>query len=115
MTDIQVIAAILLTLRLVGDVFMLAVLRRQWHLFRYHIDESLRSFRKLLFAITIILLLGNCVPIVIDAIALLGMKLGDWLILYAVTNAVTAFLAALFIWILYRMATMSNKEDAANK
>lgn len=123
MVSIQVIAGFLLIARLISVVFIGMVLVLQAKLFGTNIDftlvPNLSKFqkrniylaRKVLFALAIIVFLGNMIPIIIDAItAFNDNSLGrnpevpTISIAYAAGNALTAMFSAIFIWVLYKLA-----------
>lgn len=120
--DIQTIALILLIARVVSVAFIITVLLRQARLFGKQIDFSVVPFltklqrksvyriRTVLFTLSVIILLGNLVPIVIDYITLFNNDLGRPAnvklisIAYAFSNALTAMFSAIMIWTLYKLA-----------
>jgi hypothetical protein len=112
MIDLTLLAALLLTLRLVSVGFLLRVLWWQWHFVRKN-DSWLRDTRLTLFVMTIVLLVGNIVPIVIDTAALTGgydraqpPALG---LLYAFSNAATSVAASAGLWFMYRQIDIERK------
>lgn len=130
MVALQTIAIFLLIARLISVAFILVILRLQWKLFGTKIDFTLvpnlttlgrnRVYlaRKILFALAVIIFLGNLVPIVIDTITILnsndigrpsGLRLIS--ILYASSNALTAMFSAIFIWFLYKVAGLTSTDE----
>lgn len=106
--SIQTLAAILLIGRLTSVVFILMVLKRQLALFHHPIDDHIRNFRVMLFALACVIFLGNMVPILIDTLTVFSdvtrnnpSSIG---IAYAFSNNITSLVASIFIWLLYRMA-----------
>lgn len=108
--SVKLLASILLIGRLVSVVFISLVIRRQWTLFKSKIAPHLVSFRRNLFILSIVILLGQVVPIIIDTLAIYAdvskssaspSPIG---VAYAVSNCLTSILSAIFIWTLYRMA-----------
>lgn len=120
--DIQTIALILLIARVISVAFIITVLLRQARLFGKQIDFSVVPFltklqrksvyriRTVLFTLSVIILLGNLVPIVIDYITVFNNDLGrpaslkPISIAYAFSNALTAMFSAIMIWTLYKLA-----------
>lgn len=115
MISIAIIAFILLIMRLISAGFILSVLRKQWRLLHKPIDADLRLFQRILFAMSVIIFLGNGVPIVIDTITLFvetsrPAKLAALSISYALSNALTAMVSAILIWLMYKIAEASTRE-----
>lgn len=104
----------LLIFRLVSTVFIIWVMKIQVGLMRLPIDEEVRAFRKVLFVISIFILIGNFVPIIIDSITMFvptgrPPRVNPISIAYAFSNAFTAMASSVLIWLLYRLATRSNR------
>lgn len=114
--DIKYLAAILLALHIVSGYFIALVLLRQWQLFKQPIDHTLRNYRRVLFALSSVIFLGNLNPIIIDLQTIIigpGSRppvLQAISISYAVSNAVVAMISAILIYILYKMAGDANKK-----
>lgn len=127
MISIQIIAFILLIARLISVFFIVKVLITQARQFGREIDFSLvpnlskfqqkniYRIRRVLFALAVIILIGNFIPIVIDYITLItDNSLGRTAnvkpisIAYAFSNAITAMLSAIMIWTLYKLAGISD-------
>lgn len=112
--ELKILAGALLVGRLVSQVFITLVLKRQWELLKLPIDENLKLFRKRLFTLSIVIFLGNLVPILLDATALFitteGRNSNPSIIgiAYVISNNLTAIVSAFVIWLLYRLAA---KED----
>lgn len=123
MISIQAIAFILLIARLISVGFIISVLIVQLRNFKHEIDFSLTPnlnkyqkkniyrIRRVLFALSVIILLGNLVPIVIDWITFItDNSLGRTpnvkpiSVAYAFSNALTAMFSAIMIWALYKLA-----------
>lgn len=113
MISITVIAGLLLVFRVVSDVLIALVIRRQWRLLKlpvpkeYREDEkSIKKFRKILFFLSIAIFVGNAIPVVIDALTLFvetgrPANLRAISIAYAFSNATTALVSATLVWLLY--------------
>ena len=115
--SIQTYALILLIIRLASDAFILAVLYKQVRLFRFTVEPGLRLYRKALFILSLIIFVGNFVPIAIDTLTVFSdvdrstTQLSTISLWYAFSNAATAFLSAFTIWLLYRMAARALKKS----
>lgn len=127
--DIQTIALILLIARVISVVFIVTVLLKQVRLFGKPIDfeavpfltklerKSVYRIRTVLFFLSVIILLGNLVPVLIDYITLFGDSLGrptqlrPISIAYAFSNATTAMFSAIMIWTLYKLAGIGTTKD----
>lgn len=109
--DIKHIAAILLLGRLVSVFFMAFVVKRQRALLKLPIDPSLAPFRRTLNRLSIAVLIGNVIPIILDASTILSANaleredtpstIG---VMYAFSNCITSALSAYLIWKLYKQA-----------
>lgn len=118
--DIKLIALLLLLARVGSATFIFLVLRKQAQLMQYSITPALQSFRRVLFAISMIIFLGNFVPIFIDIVTILDnverpqpRTIG---IIYGFSNAITALIASILIWLLYRLAgrtAVTTQDDIA--
>lgn len=109
MIPIKILAVVLLTTHAGSAVFIFNVLRKQALLLRMPIDSYLKHFRIILFALSLAIFAGNIIPIFIDG-ATLFVNLGRTpsvrpiSVLYAISNALTAFISAYLIHMLYRLA-----------
>lgn len=111
--SIVLIAGLLLIFRVVSDILIAQVIRRQWRLLKlpvpeaYREDEkSIKKFRKILFLLSIAIFIGNAIPIVIDALTLFvetgrPAELRAVSVAYAFSNATTALISATLVWLLY--------------
>ena len=121
MLDIKTIALCLLIARLISVTFIVMVLVRQYRLFGLPIDFSLvpgisklekRSvyrLRRVLFTLSLVIFLGNMIPILIDSLTLFvetsrSAHVHTISIMYAFSNSLTAMFSAIMIWLLYRVA-----------
>ena len=121
MLDIKTIALCLLIARLISVTFIVMVLVRQYRLFGLPIDFSLvpgisklekRSvyrLRRVLFTLSVVIFLGNMIPILIDSLTLFvetsrSAHVHTISIMYAFSNSLTAMFSAIMIWLLYRVA-----------
>jgi hypothetical protein len=129
--SIQTLAWILAIMHAGSAIFMAFVIRRQFKLFSYNVtyDDSrfeekdihrIKRFRLGLFLLSCVVLLGNVVPIAIDALTIFGSSAATGRpthvhtisILYAISNALTALISAYLISTLYRIARGVNDPNA---
>lgn len=116
MVDLQIYASILLIFRAISVVFIVMVIKRQWQLFKLPIDKSIRTFRLVLFCLSILVLIGNIIPIAVDVLALLGETnrpdhIPSASVLYTFNNSIAAVCSAILIWLLYFIAGKDNDES----
>lgn len=121
MVDIKTIAFLLLLGRAVSITFIVLVLYRQYKLFGTQIDFQLvpnltkmerrhvYQIRRVLFTLSVIIFLGNLIPIAIDVLTLFvetdrPRSIAPISIMYAFSNSFTAAFSAIMIWTLYRVA-----------
>lgn len=98
------ISLLLLFGRLFTVLFVSLVIRLQVQLVKQNRGPELQWYRKSLLALTIVLLVGNFVPIVIDSYGILGKGSFGLLLLYVFSNNITAMIAAFITWFVYHMA-----------
>lgn len=108
--SIRLLAFILLLARLGSMTFIVLVLLKQWRLLQTPIEPYIQRFRKVLFALSVAILLGNLVPIFIDTLTLFvetqrPASVKGISIAYAFSNAITSFISSYLIWTLYRLAS----------
>lgn len=117
--DIKIIAAVLLTLRLMSVAFLYLVLKRQVRYLRSKKEPELQNVRILLTSLTAIILLGQLVPILIDSVTLLDVversmsrphPIG---IAYALSNGTTAVVTSYLLYKLYK--TIEGHRDSSRK
>ena len=119
MTEIGVtiFAAGLLLVRLVSIYLVTAVAVKQLKIWRrvkrLCVREKAHMFRVLLFALAVVMLFKNIVPLVIDIVAAVSLggvslelgSLGDSMIIqYFTSNAIFDLITGGIIWLLYREA-----------
>lgn len=114
--DIQLIAGILLALRVVAVIFLLFVILRQLKLLRETTTEH-TAVRLVMLVLVGITFAGNFVPIAIDVATLLSeverttpSTLG---VGYAFSNAITACVSAIGWFVLYRIIAI--EQDAVKQ
>lgn len=116
MVSIVTLAAFLLALRIISVIIISRVIRRQWQLLRLHIHPALRRFRLVLIFLSLAILLGNMIPIVIDAATLFvptgrPAQIRPLSVGYAMSNAITSVISSYLIWTLYRLAAEQRDID----
>lgn len=109
MLSIKVLAAILIALHILSDVFIGTVLKKQYELLSVKIDRELRSFRMVLFFLSVAIFAGNVIPIVIDGLTIFyhtnrPAHVPPISVAYAASTALVALISAVLIWFLYRLA-----------
>lgn len=117
MLSIQVLATILLFARVGSQYYIYKVLKQQHALLKaplnpvlMPISKTLIRFRRVLFGLSIVIFLGNIVPMIIDIISMLGIDQGrpanvrPISLAYAFSNALVAFVSSYLIHTLYRLA-----------
>lgn len=108
--DIQLYAAILLIIRIITMVLMGFVLKRQLELFKLPIDKEITLYRKILFALALLIFLGNIIPAAIDLLTLTGdiirstRTVNGASLTYTLAWACTSLLSSVLIFWLYRMS-----------
>ena len=109
--EAKILAGLLLTGRLVTLWYLSRVLKTQVRLLRMPVDDpNVWDFRRTLHYMTIVVALGNLVPIVIDVVTILGPSRPFWLgVLYAISNVVTALFTAILIHKMYRLASQTKE------
>lgn len=119
---IGIIAAILLTIRVIAVRKLYKVLKTQIELLRRPIDPEVWEFRRSLHYMTLALLVGNILPIVLDFLVVLD-ELG-WIAhyrtifvitAYAISNAVMMLIAVTMIKRMYDLANQADEVDRLEK
>jgi hypothetical protein len=117
--DIKHFAFILLLFRLGAVAFILLVIYKQLRLMRLPLprgvkkskDKNVRIVRYILFALSLIILFNQFVPIVIDILTITSdlkrstTQVNSIGILYALSNSMGAIFSAFTIWLLYKLAS----------
>ena len=114
MLSIKILAVCLLSLHAISSIYIYGVLRKQVALLKAPITPALKHFRYVLLSLSVVIFIGNIVPIVIDGLTLFvntgrPANLRIVSILYAFSNALTALVSAYLIHTLYRLA--ANEHD----
>lgn len=90
------------------------VIRRQWGLFKLHIDPELLRFRKILFTLTLGIFIGNFVPLAIDILSIVYTigrphQIGPITVLYTFSASAMSMLSSYLAWRLYGLAEDAKK------
>lgn len=120
--DIRQLAFLLLVGRIIAVIFMLYVLYQQFRLVRLPPPDSFQgkarqlfiAFRYTLFALGIIVLVGNFIPVLIDTATLLNQVHGrrsppPLLAAYGLSNSFSDAAAAVALAIMYKLAKMIDR------
>lgn len=109
---IEILALILLLIRLVSIWVLVKVIRIQQDLMARPIDEEITTFRKHLYWLTLGLAGSNIIPIILDVFLILKGMGVIWttasslplLVVYTCSNAFAGLLAAFLVFRIYRNA-----------
>lgn len=111
MIDISILAWFLLALRIASDIIIGWVISLQLRFIRNKVPKYLRSMRIVLLLLSMGIFVGNAIPIVVDVITIFtdnsigrSQSLGLYSVLYATSNALTAFISAFMVGLLYWLA-----------
>lgn len=119
---IELIAFILLIIRITALYFIHKVVKTQLYLMKHPIDPEITGYRKTLFWLTIGLAGSNIIPIIFDVFIVLKESGIIWeevsstpiLIAYAISNALAALLAAVLISRIYRNAILVDESHKSS-
>ncbi len=122
--DIKQVAALFLVGGLLSTGFMVFVVRRQLGLFKLSVPPEVHSFRKALFALSSVILVGNLATILINLLTITSQSsLGredspsTVNVIYGIIIALTSIGSATLIWLLYRLAAttlVTTEQDTAD-
>lgn len=115
--DIKLLALLFLAGRVVSVVFIVWVLVRQMRLFSLAIPESVKVFRVQLFLMALAILSLNIVPTTIDLLTLFvpvdrPATVSLTGVVYGLSNNVLTAVLSFFVWLMYRTAMRSHKDQA---
>lgn len=113
--NIKILAAVLLLEHVISGIFIGLVILKQRMLLRAPITNSLKKFRMRLLYLSIVIFIGNLIPILIDTLTIFADLRGRPAphpigIAYAVSNATTAIVSSILIWGVYRIAASRAKK-----
>lgn len=96
--------------RLIASVFFVWVLVFQIQVFRTEKNPRLQGLRVVLFALTLLSLLAQFLPIALDVMATLHKATVHLLLLYAYSNSISAALSAITLWLFFILVRKLDKE-----
>lgn len=106
--DVKILAGVLFTGHVIALVVTVRVLMRQVVILRSRPDPELQTGRLVLFALAVVIGLGNIIPMAIDAAVILGevprAKPNLIGVLYALSNVLTLIFSASAVLALYMIA-----------
>lgn len=108
--DIQLLAFLLLVGRLVSELFIIAVLRRQWKIRKTRTHPRLMQMRRVLTMLAVLVFLGNLYPLWLDLYTLFNPEIRTSGsvnlvgVIYSLDNSWTFMIASILIWTLYKLA-----------
>lgn len=108
--NIQVLAALLLIGRLISELFIIMVIKRQWQIRKNQAHPRLMAMRRVLSLLALLVFAGNIYPLLLDAFTLFypGIRTSQTVnpagAFYAISTNLTFMLASILIWVLYRLA-----------
>lgn len=111
---VQIVAIILLILRLATLWFTGAVLLKQLKLFKMTIDSGLVKFRLSMTLLAVVFLVGSFLPIAVDVyygFIATGATWNALLVLYATSNAISFLAASALLWKIYQIVTKGLEEE----
>lgn len=104
MTGFQILSTGLLIGRILTVILMTFVVRKQLRVIHSKRYPELRPIRLLLLSSSAIVILGNIIPIIIDAYGLFGKGSLNLLIAYVISNNITAAVSAFILWYNLRLS-----------
>lgn len=94
---------------------MALVIKRQLELFKLFIDKEIRLYRRILFALAVLIFAGNLIPALIDLLTITGdlvryaRTVNGVSLVYTMAWAGTSLLSSILIFWLYRMSHTVDK------
>jgi hypothetical protein len=77
--------------------------------FKLHAEKGVARFRKTMLGLSIVFLLGNVAPIILDSYYAFLERTYDTeeglIMIYAISNAIMSLSAAILLWTIYRIAS----------
>ncbi len=108
--DIVLLAFLLLIGRVVSEIFIVLVLKRQWQIRKTRTHPRLMQMRKVLSLLAILVFIGNLYPLWLDLYTLFnpGIRTSQTVnaagVAYSLDNNLTFMFASILIWTLYKLA-----------
>lgn len=105
----SIISAVLLVGRLVAMSFLMTVAATQYRLLRSNVYPELQNLRATLFILTVVVMLSQVYPIVIDIYGIFDRATPGMIIFYAFSNNGSAVLTSIMLWTIYRIANRTGR------
>jgi hypothetical protein len=110
MLDLQTYVAILLVVAAIGMYFIFKVIKKQINLFRITESPKIQSFRKKLFALSLVIVIMGLIPIGINVLTLFNDGAGRpkqvpaLSLLYSAGVHLQSLLLSYILWRIYRLS-----------
>lgn len=121
MIDLQTYIIILLSIAGVGMYYIFKVIREQRRLFKYIIrNTDIRKFRKVLFAISVVIVVCGLIPIAINLYTLFIDDAGrpdsvsPLSLIYSLGVHIQSLLLSYLLWQIYKLAAGATDGDATD-
>lgn len=111
--NIQLLAFLLLIGRVISDIFIIMVLRKQWRIRKIPTHPRLQNIRRVLTLLAILVFIGNIYPLLLDLYTLFypGVRTSQVVnpvgVLYSLDNNLTFMFASILIWALYKISDVA--------
>ncbi len=111
--NIQLLAFLLLIGRVISDIFIIMVLRKQWRIRKIPTHPRLQNIRRVLTLLAILAFIGNIYPLLLDLYTLFypGVRTSQVVnpvgVLYSLDNNLTFMFASILIWALYKISDVA--------
>lgn len=108
--DVHLLAFLLLMGRVISQIFIIAVLRKQWKIRKTKTHPRLMAIRRVLTLLAILVFVGNLYPLLLDFYTLFDSSLrttqtvNGVMVLYSLDNNLTFMFASILIWTLYKLS-----------
>lgn len=108
--NIQLLALLLLIGRIVSQIFMIKVIKRQWYLRKKQIHPRLMQMRRVLSLLALTVFIGNLYPLGLDLYTLFhpavrtSQQINLVGVFYSLDNNLTFMFASILIWVLYKLS-----------
>jgi hypothetical protein len=111
----QIHALLLLIGRIITVIFIGNVVPKQYKLLKATNYPELRKLRKRLLQASVVLLVGQFIPILIDVLGIFQIGSLNLLLVYVYSNNLTAMLAAYIMWTVYRISEQTKLNDESKE
>lgn len=108
--NIQLLAFLLLVGRIISDLFIILVIRKQWKIRKIPTHPRLANIRRVLTLLAVLVFIGNIYPMLLDAFTLAypGVRTRPNVnlvgVFYSLDNNLTFMFASILIWTLYKLS-----------